>query len=204
MSKRRLKGKKIDLVIDLSMPEEIASLQEGFSKLHEEGARLTPLILVKEKTPRVFAFIKKIPVLPGIINENYKREIVVEDYFCSLFKDSTDLLFMVTASDIYLNQLYYYLKNRCGCSKKHCDNGGLPIVIALVPGYNTHNLPGAVSQLLNMPRIFWVPFGWLFSQDLKLHVFTRTDLWDETCALALEGKQIQPFFIEVPGTGIKC
>lgn len=202
MTKLRLKDKRIDLILDLHEAEKAKSLQAGFRQLIDEGARILPRLLVEEKNKADLSIIKDLLNSLSIDEADLIREILVEGCLCSLYKNKTDILFLLTGSEHFLLKLERHLQKKCSCNKESCLTGNLPVIIALIPGYNSLRLPGAVSSLMNNHRVFWVPFGWSFTSRLNLKVFTRTDLWDETCILALEGKQIEPFFIETPGSGI--
>ena len=136
--------------------------------------------------------------------EKLVSEIVTEDRFCHLYQATADFIFVVTGGSLFLEELYQYLEYTCSCP---ADNGRFahpPVVIALNPGNHPQELSQTISKLLHLPGVFWVPFGWLYTTTHQLHLFTRVDLWSETCVLAKYNKQIQPFFIEVPGSGYTC
>ncbi|NLI69480.1 MAG: hypothetical protein GX364_01255 [Firmicutes bacterium] len=200
MDEQRLNDKKIDLIIDMDVLKPSTSVQLGIRKLQEEGASIFPRILLPAGEEADYRVISKLLSLLNIGEEELLTDFIIAHDFCSLYRNTIDILFMVTGSVHLLEQLHDHLLHEYNCLHSAGRYATTPpVVVSLHPGVSAFNLPGAVSRLLKIPRVFWVPFGWEIASAFKLRLSVRNDLWGETCILALEGQQIQPFFIEISG-----
>lgn len=201
MDERRLNEKKIDLILDMDVLKPGTSVQLGIRKLQEEGASIFPRILLPAGEEADYQVISKLLALLNIEEEELLTDFIIAHDFGSLYRNTIDLLFMVTGSVHLLEQLHDHLRHEYNYLHPAGRYAAItpPVVVSLHPGVSAFNLPRAVSQLLKIPRVFWVPFGWEVASAFKLRLSVRNDLWGETCVLALEGQQIQPFFIEISG-----
>ena len=124
-------------------------------------------------------------------------EVMATEHFCQLNRSNSHLILMATSSINSLEQLYEHIESYCLCRSRNGRFQHPPVVVALLPGHQPFQISKILSRLLRSLGVFWVPFGWLYSSRYTFQIFTRIDLWPETCFLALQKKQIQPFFIEV-------
>lgn len=185
---KRLSDRRILFFYDAGIPL-CRTVERAIEDLAAEGTLWPGLVLRKDEEVPVELTQK----LSKLVSPAHIETVNMEQLcFCSY--GSADLLFLFTGSSFLLFHLeHFYSRN---CLKQMYGKDPFPAVIALPPETSDLSLNSVISPLFSRDRVFWVPFGWALSVKNRYILSTRTDLWVESCAKALDNRQIEPRYWE--------